>query len=102
MARYHLEQGRFASAIGANYANNAARWQAEGEVFEQELVAISLGEALGFDNFAAQPLWHLDNDLRLTRLALGLGVLQSLKLAQTGLGFGLTPLGVLPNPVEFF
>jgi len=47
LAGEDLEQRRLTRAIGADDADDAARGQGEAEVFEQQLFAIGLGDALG-------------------------------------------------------
>ena len=100
LAGDHLEQRRLARAVGADHADDAARRQGEGQVLEQQLVAIGLGDVLDLDDLAAEPLGHLDDDLRLARLAVVLRFDELLELADTRLGLGLAGLGALPDPLE--
>ena len=95
-----LEQGRLAGAVGPDHADDAARRQREREVFEQQLVAVGLGDALDLDDLAAEPLGHLDEDLRLARDVLFLRGDELVELGDTRLGLGLAGLGALPDPFE--
>src|ERR671912_372223 len=44
------EQGGLAGAVGADHPDDATRRQAEGQVLEQQFVAIGLGQPLGVDD----------------------------------------------------
>ena len=48
------KEGGFSRAIGADNADNAAGRQGKGEVFKEEGIAISFGNALGFDDNIAE------------------------------------------------
>ena len=98
LAGDQLEQRGLARAIGADHADDAARRQAEGEVFEQDLVAERLGQAVRLDHLAAQTFGRLDQDLRLARRAVFLLFDQFVERADTRLGLGLAGLGTLPDP----
>ncbi len=95
-----LEQGRLAGAVGADDADDAARRQREAQTFEQQLVAIGLGQALHFDDLAAEPLGHLDEDFRLARDVLILRGNELVELGDTRLRLGLARLGALADPLE--
>jgi hypothetical protein len=49
-----LEQRGLAGAVGADDADDPARWQIEAQVLEQQLVAIGLGQAVRLNNVAAK------------------------------------------------
>ena len=72
----------------------------EGQILEQQLVAIGLRDALDLDDLAAEPLGHLDEDLRLAGGAVFLRLDQLVEGADTRLGLGLAGLGRLPDPLE--
>src|SRR5690606_8887362 len=97
-----LEQRRLARAVGPDHADDAAGGQGEAEILEQQLVAVGLGDVLDLDDLAAEPLGHLDDDLRLARLALVLRLLELLELADARLGLGLARRRGLPDPLELF
>ena len=48
------KEGGFSRAIGPDNADNAAGRQGKGEVFKEERIAISFGNALGFDDDIAE------------------------------------------------
>ena len=100
LPRDDLKQRGFTRAVRPDHPNDTARRQQEGQVFEQQLVAIGLADALELDDLAAQPLWHLDDDLRLAGRAVILPCDQFLELLDTRLGLGLTPLGPGPDPFQ--
>src|SRR5262249_25572285 len=50
----HLEERRLAGAVGADDADDAAPRQVEGEVVDEEAVAVGLPHALGPDDDVAQ------------------------------------------------
>src|SRR5271169_5571016 len=88
----HPEQGGLAGAVRTDHADNAARRQLEGEIVDQEAVAISLGQALEIDHVLTEPLGHGDRDLRGLRL-LFTGLLQEFFIALIArLGLGLARL----------
>src|SRR5690606_4390448 len=62
LPRYDTEQRGFTRAVGSDNADDTARWEREVEIFEQQLVAISLGQSLGLDHFGAEPFGCLDQD----------------------------------------
>ncbi len=65
LADDHAKQRGLADAVGADDAHDAAGRQAEAEVVDQQLVAITLGEVLGLDHQVAQVLARRDLDLQL-------------------------------------
>src|SRR5690606_12808987 len=95
-----LEQRRLARAVGSDHPDDAARGQGKAQILEQQFVAIGLRNALGFDDLAAEAFGHLDDNLRLARLAAVLRVLELLELADTRLRLGLARRGRLPDPFE--
>src|SRR3954468_6786642 len=60
----HAEQRGLARYVRTNHADDAARWQLEGEVVDQQVVAERLGETLEIDHVLTEPLGHRDDDLR--------------------------------------
>src|SRR5207342_969769 len=54
LAGYQLEQGRLAGAVRPDHADDAARRQGERKVFEQQLVAIGLADAIHLDDLATE------------------------------------------------
>ena len=86
--------------FGPDDADDPARRQGEGQILEQQLVAERLGDVLRLDHLRAEPLGHLDHDLRLARLAVGLRVLQLFELPEARLGLGLPALGGLADPFQ--
>jgi hypothetical protein len=64
LARDHAKQRGLAGAVRADHADDPARWQLEGEVVDQEIVAVALLEAGEIDDVLPQPLRHRNDDLR--------------------------------------
>ncbi len=60
----HAEQRGLAGAVRADHADDAARGQLEGEVVDQEVVAVALFEIREVDNVLAEPFRHRNDDLR--------------------------------------
>src|SRR4029434_2074684 len=96
----YLEEGRLAGAIGADDADDAARRQREQQILEQQLVAIGLGKGIDFDDLAAEPLGHLDENFRLARNILFLRRDQLIEFGNTRFRLGLAGFGALPDPFE--
>ena len=65
----HAEQRGLAGAVRTDHADDAAGRQLEGEIVDQQLVAVALGEALEVDDVLAEPLGDRDDDLRGLRSA---------------------------------
>ncbi len=57
--------------FGADDADDAARRQREREVFDEQLVAVALGELLGLDDEVAEPRPGRDRDLQLVLALVG-------------------------------
>ena len=95
-----LEQGRFACTIRPDDADNATRRQRESEIFEQQFIAISLGQPLSLDHLATQALGDLNQNLRATRATVSLFFDKLIERADTRLRFGLPSLGRLANPFQ--
>src|ERR1700732_1341752 len=72
----HAEQRGLAGAVRTDHADDAAGRQLEGEIVDQEPVAISLGQSLEIDHVLTEPLGHGNGDLR------GLGLLLDGELHQ--------------------
>ena len=90
LAGNQTKQRRFTRTVRANHADNAARRDSEGQVFEQQLVAIGLGDIVDLDHLAAKAFGVLDDDLGLTDCAVFGRFNQLLKALDTRLGFGLS------------
>src|SRR5262249_45223673 len=65
------EQRRLAGAVRADHADDAARRQLEGEVLEQEILAIGFRESIGLDDVLAESLGDRNDDLRRLQRLLG-------------------------------
>ena len=65
----HAEQGGLAGPVGADDADDAARRQREGQVVDQQAVAVALDQVLGLDHHVAQAGTGRDGDLQLLGLA---------------------------------
>src|SRR5690606_3987081 len=65
LARDHAEERRLARAVGPDHADDAAGWEAEGEVLEEHLLAVGLRDALGLDDDVAEAGAGRDVDLEL-------------------------------------
>src|SRR3546814_2544586 len=78
----------------------SARRQREGQILEEQFVAIGLGDARDLDHLAAEALGNLDDDLGLARGALFLRLDQLVEALDTRLRLGLARLGALPDPFE--
>src|SRR5262249_32101057 len=63
LAGDHLEERRFARAVGADHAHDAAWRQAEGEVVDQQAITEALGDLVRLDDVIAQPGPRGDHDL---------------------------------------
>src|SRR5262245_60025873 len=85
----HAEQRRLAGAVRADHPDDAAGRKPEGEIIDQEVVAVAFLEPLEVDDVLSEPLRHRDDDLR----ALGgllRGLLHQVLVALIArLGFGL-------------
>src|SRR5690606_26447857 len=101
LAGNHAEQRGLADAVGADHAHDAARRQAERKVVDQQLIAVSLAQILGFDHQVAEvlALGNLDFDFLLAALLLfGRHLFVSL---DASLALGLASPRSHPNPLEF-
>src|SRR5262249_28906758 len=72
----HLEQRGLAGAVSADHSDDTAGRQLEGEIVDQETIAIAFAERLEIDHVGTEPLGDGDNDLR------GLGLLLARLLEQ--------------------
>ena len=94
------EERRLARPVRTDDADDAARRQGEGDVLEEQVVAVGLGEPLGLDDEGPEPGPGRDQDLELP-LLLGRALLQhGLVGADARLGLGLAGTGRLPDPLE--
>ena len=78
--------------FGADHADDAARRQLEGEIVDQQAVAIALGQALEIDHVLAEPLGDGNGDLRGLGLLLARELQQILVALVARLGLGLARL----------
>src|SRR5690606_37338386 len=104
LPRQHPEQGGLARAIRSDDTDNAAGRQLEGQIFDQNLVAIALSQALDLDDDIAQPLAGGNDDLRVGGLAVLsllhqflIGLDARFRLGLTRLGRGSDPLALAPD-----
>ena len=94
----HAEQRGLAGAVRADDADNAAGRQLEGEVVDQEIVAIAFLQRFEIDDILAEPLGDRDDDLRGLRLLLA-GLLHQILIALIArLRLGLPRLGRCRDP----
>ena len=82
---------RLAGAVGADDADDAAGRQAEAEVFEQQFVAVGLGEVVRFDDGVAESFGDLDEDLGAAEPAVGLFLDEFIERAGAELSRGAKP-----------
>src|SRR5690606_28041665 len=98
----HAEQGGLTCTVRTNNPDDGTSWHLEAQVVDQQTIAIALADVFKLNNFITQTFGHRNEDF------LGLVALlvfvrgQFLETGQTGLGFGLTSLGVLAHPLQFF
>src|ERR1700674_1635187 len=64
LAGQHAKEGGLAGAVRADHADDAAGRQLEGEVLDEQRVAIAFGEALDVDDVLPEALAGRDDDLR--------------------------------------
>ena len=68
LADDHAEQRGLAGAVRPDHADDAARRQLEGEVVDEQAVAIAFLEMLGLDDDVAEARARRNDDLRLAGL----------------------------------
>src|SRR5207248_9369578 len=96
----HAERRRVARAVRADDADDRAGRDAEGEIVDEQALAVTLGDALELDHRIPEAVRDRDEDL------LGLVALlvfvrrQLLEARQTRLRFRLAAFRVLPHPFE--
>ena len=101
LAGDHAEQRGLAGAVRADHADNAAGRQLEGEVVDQQVVAVAFLQVVEVDDVVAEPLGDRNDDLR-HGVLLGVGDLEQLLVALVArlrlglprLGRGLHPLAL--------
>ena len=93
------EQRGLARAVRPDHADDAAGRQREAQILEQQFVAIGLGQPLGLDHLAAEPLGNLDEDLVGAGAAIILLLDQFVERADARLALGLARLRALPDPL---
>ncbi len=97
----HLEQRGFTRAVGADHADDAARRQREGQIFDQQLVAHVLFKSVHLDHLRSKARTVGDDDLG-AREFFALGLVGEVVIGvDPGLGFGLTGLLALTHPFQF-
>ena len=97
----HLEQCRFAGAVGPDDADDGAGRNLEAEVVHQQTVAEALGHAVEFDDLVAQTLADRDEDFLGFVALLVFDRVEFLEAVETRLGLGLARFRVLPHPFQF-
>ena len=100
LAGDHLEQRRFAGTVGADDADDGASRDIEAEVVHQQLVAEGLGDAVEFDDLAAQALADRNEDFLGLVALLVLVAGHFFEAGQAGFALGLTRLRVGPHPLQ--
>ena len=96
----HAEGRGLAGAVGSDHADDAAARQREGQVVEQQVVAVGLLDAAGLDHDVAQPRPGRDVDLDPVELLAGVLGEQLLVGVEAGLALGLAGPRRHPDPVE--
>ena len=101
LAGDQAEERGFAGAVGADDADDAARGQAEGEIFEQQIVAVGFADVFHFDDERAEVFagGNLNFEFLIAFLEVLLGHL--LVGADAGFAFGLTGAGGEADPFQF-
>src|SRR5207248_10533733 len=96
----HAKQRRFPGAVRADDADDRTGGHAEGEIVDEEALAVALGDAFELDHRIPQTIRDRDeNFLRLVALLVFVGG-QLLEAREARLRFRLAALGVLPHPFE--
>src|SRR5688572_8070111 len=98
LAGDHAEQGGLTGAVRADDADDAAGRQLEGEIVDEEQVAIAFRQVLGVDHVGAQPLGNGNDDLRGGRAFLARLGDEVLVTLDARLGLGLPRLGRGAHP----
>src|SRR5690606_37379688 len=96
----HAEQRRFADAVAADYADDAATRQVEVQVVGQQLVAERLGETRGLEHVVAQTRTGRDDDLVAVDLGRGGLIGELVVRAQARFALGLTGARRGAHPLE--
>ena len=100
LAGDHAEERGLARAVGADDAHDAAAREAEGEVLDQQPVAVALDEVLDLHHHVAQPRARGDDDLGLA-LAIAPALREHLLVGlQARLGLGLARPRRHAHPLE--
>src|SRR5262249_6233824 len=68
----HAKERRLAGAVRADDADDAARRQGEAHFLDEDIVAVSLGHVVGFDDDVAQARSRRDVNLKLAAATLAL------------------------------
>ena len=101
LARQHPKQRGFTRAVWPDHAHDPARRQAKAEIFDQQLVAIGLGQVFDFDHLLTQA-WPIGDDDLCAADFIALGLARQFFIGvDTGLLLGLTRLCALSDPFQF-
>ena len=96
----HPEQRRLAGAVRADDADDAAGRQREVEVVDQQLIAVRLAQAAGFDDDVAEARTGRDVDLDLVELLRRILVEQLFVGVEAGLALGLAGARRHADPLQ--
>ncbi len=101
LARNHAKQRGLARTVGADDADDGARWQLEAQVLDQQPFAMRLAHVLELDDLIAQAIGHGNENLvgLVALLVFDAGELFEPRHAR--LALGLAPFRVLPHPLQF-
>ena len=86
----HAEQSRLARAVWTDHADDAARWQLERQIVDEEPILEAFGQRLEIDDVLTEPLGDGNRDLRSLCLLVGRLLEQFLIALITRFRFGLT------------
>ncbi len=101
LAGNHAKEGRFAGAVRADDADDAAGGEAEGHVFDEEFVPVGLAHPFGFDNDVAEAGAGGDEEFEFLFLLLAFLTEEFFIGRDTRLTLGVAPLWTHANPFEF-
>ena len=97
----HLEQGGLAGAVGADDADDAPGRQAEAHLVDQQSIPERFAHVVRLDDHIAQPRPRRNIELQVPLALLGFLGEQLLVGVDTGLAFGMAPLGGHADPLQF-
>ncbi len=96
----HAEQGGFTGTVGADDADDATRRQTETHTIDQQAVAVTLGDVIGFDNDIAEARSRRDEQFHFPLFFLDLLSQQLFIGGDTCLPLGMTSFGRHANPLQ--